>query len=186
MWYDGLWLLFVNLFQRSRWRFLGSMFRSSSTAFNLRQIANFTRCLWPICQATCIIWHGSIDMEWWSQFLMWAVNCLFIGVERYFVAELLESPHTYSKWNIAKKNETATSPTCVATMLEINIATLSGKTCLLIVFSKDQFPDVYVPTVFENYVADIEVDGKQVFLFYNVLFIQVPFAVSFITSNAKF
>merc|ERR1712079_65634 len=35
-------------------------------------------------------------------------------------------------------------------------------TCLLIVFSKDQFPEVYVPTVFENYVADIEVDGKQV------------------------
>ncbi|EHB17164.1 Transforming protein RhoA, partial [Heterocephalus glaber] len=34
--------------------------------------------------------------------------------------------------------------------------------CLLIVFSKDQFPEVYVPTVFENYVADIEVDGKQV------------------------
>ena len=39
-----------------------------------------------------------------------------------------------------------------------------GKTCLLIVFSKDQFPEVYVPTVFENYVADIEVDGKQVCL----------------------
>ena len=39
----------------------------------------------------------------------------------------------------------------------------SGKTCLLIVFSKDQFPEVYVPTVFENYVADIEVDGKQVY-----------------------
>lgn len=37
-----------------------------------------------------------------------------------------------------------------------------GKTCLLIVFSKDQFPEVYVPTVFESYVADIEVDGKQV------------------------
>jgi small GTP-binding protein len=41
-----------------------------------------------------------------------------------------------------------------------------GKTCLLIVFSKDQFPEVYVPTVFENYVADIEVDGKQVIAFY--------------------
>ncbi|KAJ6632666.1 Ras-like GTP-binding protein O-RHO [Pseudolycoriella hygida] len=27
---------------------------------------------------------------------------------------------------------------------------------------KDQFPEVYVPTVFENYVADIEVDGKQI------------------------
>ena len=38
----------------------------------------------------------------------------------------------------------------------------SGKTCLLIVFSKDQFPDIYVPTVFESYVADIEVDNKQV------------------------
>jgi Ras family protein A len=37
-----------------------------------------------------------------------------------------------------------------------------GKTCLLIVFSKDQFPEIYVPTVFENYVADIEVEGKQV------------------------
>ena len=47
-----------------------------------------------------------------------------------------------------------------------------GKTCLLIVFSKDQFPEVYVPTVFENYVADIEVDGKQVCIFnmfYNLL-----------------
>jgi len=37
-----------------------------------------------------------------------------------------------------------------------------GKTCLLIVFSKDEFPEVYVPTVFENYVADIEVEQKQV------------------------
>ncbi|XP_070281935.1 ras-like GTP-binding protein O-RHO isoform X4 [Myotis yumanensis] len=36
-----------------------------------------------------------------------------------------------------------------------------GKTCLLVVFSKDQFPAVYVPMVFENNVADIEVDGKQ-------------------------
>lgn len=42
-----------------------------------------------------------------------------------------------------------------------------GKTCLLIVFSKDQFPEVYVPTVFENYVADIEVDSKQVWIFFH-------------------
>ena len=41
-----------------------------------------------------------------------------------------------------------------------------GKTCLLIVFSKDQFPEVYVPTVFENYVSDIEIDGRQVSLFF--------------------
>ena len=46
---------------------------------------------------------------------------------------------------------------------KFNIALSSlGKTCLLIVFSKDQFPEVYVPTVFENYVSDIEIDGKQV------------------------
>jgi len=37
-----------------------------------------------------------------------------------------------------------------------------GKTCLLIVFSKDKFPEEYIPTVFENYVSDIEVDGQQV------------------------
>jgi len=35
---------------------------------------------------------------------------------------------------------------------------------LLIVFSKGTFPEVYVPTVFENYVADVEVDGKHVAL----------------------
>ena len=37
-----------------------------------------------------------------------------------------------------------------------------GKTCLLIVFSKDQYPEVYVPTVFENYVAEIEINGKLI------------------------
>jgi len=37
-----------------------------------------------------------------------------------------------------------------------------GKTCLLIMFSKGVFPEVYVPTVFENYVADMVVDGKAV------------------------
>jgi Ras family protein A len=37
-----------------------------------------------------------------------------------------------------------------------------GKTCLLIVFSKGTFPEVYVPTVFENYVADVEVDSRRV------------------------
>lgn len=37
-----------------------------------------------------------------------------------------------------------------------------GKTCLLIVYARGQFPEVYVPTVFENYVADVSIDGRDV------------------------
>jgi len=37
-----------------------------------------------------------------------------------------------------------------------------GKTCLLIVFSRDEFPRAYIPTVFDNYVAELEVEGHQV------------------------
>lgn len=36
-----------------------------------------------------------------------------------------------------------------------------GKTCLLVVFSQDKFPELYVPTVFENYIADMECEGKK-------------------------
>ena len=37
-----------------------------------------------------------------------------------------------------------------------------GKTSLLYVFTKDVMPTGYVPTVFDNYVADMEIDNKQV------------------------
>ena len=37
-----------------------------------------------------------------------------------------------------------------------------GKTCLLTVFSKGTFPEVHIPAVFENYITDVEVDGKHV------------------------
>jgi len=37
-----------------------------------------------------------------------------------------------------------------------------GKTSLLFVFTKDEMPPDYVPTVFDNYVADMELDNKQV------------------------
>jgi Ras family protein A len=35
-----------------------------------------------------------------------------------------------------------------------------GKTCLLMSFAKNEFPDKYVPTVFDNTVALISVEGK--------------------------
>lgn len=37
-----------------------------------------------------------------------------------------------------------------------------GKSSLLSVFSYDKIPEVYVSTIFENYVTDIVVDAKQV------------------------
>jgi len=37
-----------------------------------------------------------------------------------------------------------------------------GKTSLLFVFSKDEFPDFHEPTVFDNYLTEIEVNGKLV------------------------
>ena len=37
-----------------------------------------------------------------------------------------------------------------------------GKTSLLFVFTKDEMPMDYVPTIFDNYVADMTIDSKQV------------------------
>lgn len=36
------------------------------------------------------------------------------------------------------------------------------KTCLVIAFSEYQFSEAYVLIVYENYVADVEVDGRTV------------------------
>ena len=37
-----------------------------------------------------------------------------------------------------------------------------GKTSLLYVFSRNEFPEQYLPTVFETSVADISVNGRSV------------------------
>jgi len=39
-----------------------------------------------------------------------------------------------------------------------------GKTCLLISFSTDKFPEEYVPTVFDNYTAQMELNGEPILL----------------------
>lgn len=37
-----------------------------------------------------------------------------------------------------------------------------GKTCLLVVFSRDEFPYEYIPTIFDTYVIDMAVDKKKI------------------------
>merc|ERR1711918_59855 len=37
-----------------------------------------------------------------------------------------------------------------------------GKTCLLIVYCQNTFPEVYVPPVFENYVSDLVLNGEKI------------------------
>ena len=51
---------------------------------------------------------------------------------------------------------------CESGITQYNIYCARVQTCLLYVFSRDQFPEEYVPTVFETYVAVIELDNQEV------------------------
>ncbi|KAK2153768.1 hypothetical protein LSH36_287g05018 [Paralvinella palmiformis] len=37
-----------------------------------------------------------------------------------------------------------------------------GKTSLLMVFSRDHFPELYIPTIFETHISEIQVDGRLI------------------------
>lgn len=39
-----------------------------------------------------------------------------------------------------------------------------GKTCMLMSYVKKKFPKEYVPTIFDNYTADVMVNGQQIHL----------------------
>jgi Ras homolog gene family, member J len=39
-----------------------------------------------------------------------------------------------------------------------------GKTCLLMSYAQDKFPEEYIPTIFDNYNKVVNVDGKDMTL----------------------
>lgn len=39
-----------------------------------------------------------------------------------------------------------------------------GKTCMLLAYAKNKFDPVYVPTIFDNYTANVMVDNKTIAL----------------------
>jgi len=59
-------------------------------------------------------------------------------------------------------NTTPGNPRAIRRKLVIVGDGAAGKTSLLNVFAVGHFPETYEPTVFDNYVTEIELDGKPV------------------------
>lgn len=46
---------------------------------------------------------------------------------------------------------------------------MAGKTCLLYAFKDDTFDPTHPPTIFDTYLAEVELDGKSVTIPYRIL-----------------
>jgi len=70
--------------------------------------------------------------------------------------------------SIKKTADTLTGGTDLSTAMRIKLVVVGdgavGKTCLLISYSSDRFPVDYVPTVFENYTAQMKLNDEAVLL----------------------
>jgi len=91
------------------------------------------------------------------------VNDDVLGVANYLLTVVADWPAGHIAWlNEPKPSQYIKSDDMLRRKIVAVGDGACGKTCTYISFSKGTFPEVYVPTVFENYVADVEVNSTHV------------------------